>query len=392
MLTSALLALSLSTALSQATDGGTSTPAAAALEAPPPASISAPAAAPAEPTPPLRHWYDDLSFGGFTRIGAFYTLPLQDEGLIGGNGGFRFADARLALTYAPQERFVFTVSADLAAPLPSTVDPTYGSRVFALKDWNVTLKAFKALHVKVGQFRPPYFAEMLTQDAKLPFVSRSIVAEGVSPPDAYGPRQGIVLDRQLGVQLSSEWLGEGTVLFRYALGVFNGNGPNQLLNDNNAVTPVARAEVGFSELVTVGVNAFYNSRADGERPNRVGMNQLGYGADVSLATHGLRALVAFTANRYLYGGNVLPPDGAWGLVGQLHYIHPGTKLEGAVRYARLEPSLAQSDDAIHEISAMVGIGLFGGPVRVCLQFDHREEEAPVAVPNDTVTAFLHATF
>jgi|CXWL01.1.fsa_nt_gi hypothetical protein len=389
MLTTALLTFSLSTALCQASDRGFPPVEPAA---PPtvetPTTLASPATAPTG----VRHWYDDLSFGGFTRIGAFYTLPLRDEQLIGGNGGFRFVDARLAATYAPQERLAFAVSADLAAPLPSGVDPTSGTRVFSLKDWNVTLKAFKALHVKAGQFRPPYFAEMLAADGKLPFVSRSVVAEGVSPPDAYGPRHGIVLDRQLGVQLSSDWLGDGALLFRYALGAFNGNGPNQLFNDNNAVTPVARAEVGLFEAVTLGVNAFYNARSEGERPNRIGVNQLGYGADVAVTTGGVRALVAFTANRYTYANAVLPADSAWGLVGQVHYVHPGTKLEGAVRYSRLEPSAAQSDDAIHEISGMVGIGLLGGPVRIALQFDHREEESPVAIDNDTVTAFIHATF
>ena len=96
--------------------------------------------------------------------------------------------------------------------------------------------------------------------------------------------------------------------------------------------------------------------------------------------------------RLHYSSAVLPPDGSMGIFGQLHYVHDDTGLEAALRYAYLEPSNAQTDDRVQEISAMIGYRPFKGPIRVVLQYEHREEETAVAIGNDSLILFLHAFF
>ena len=86
------------------------------------------------------------------------------------------------------------------------------------------------------------------------------------------------------------------------------------------------------------------------------------------------------------------PDSSLGFLGQLRYLHAGTGLEVAGRFAWYEPSAAQSDDQVMEMAGMVGWRPFELPFRVLLQYTHRNEEVRASYPNDSVDLMLHAVW
>ncbi len=335
-------------------------------------------------------WWQRLKVGGFARVGVFYAFPLREEQLVGGNGGFRLADFRLNFDFRPVNKLTVYASVEFAAPLVDPNDPLTGRRIVDLRDAFIEYEICSGLLVKAGQFRPPYYAEMLLSDGAIPFVNRSILANGTNPPEGYGPRTHLAPDRQVGLQASSKRLGNDTIGFRYALGVFNGNGQNQLFNDNNSVNPIGRVEVDLQQTITLGLNAGYNVRTTGTRPNRLSTNDLDYGVDVEAHKWGFQVLGAFLGRSTTYSFMGLVPDSSMGALGQLRYFHEGTGLEGAARFAWYEPSRVQPDDAVSEIAAMVGWRPFKLPFRVLAQYTHREEERSVSYPNDSVDLMLHA--
>jgi hypothetical protein len=329
---------------------------------------------------------------GFARVGAFYTLPFRDEQLVGGNGGFRMADFRFGVDVRPRDWVSVVASIEIAAPLVDANDPLTGRRIVDLRDAYVQLDIHALLRVRVGQMRAPFYAEMLQPDGEVSFTTRSILASGLNPPDGYGPRSALAFDRQVGVQLFSQRLVFGDFGLKYALGVFNGNGQNQLFNDNNSVQPVARVEVDFRQQVTLGLNGSFNPRSEGVRPNRLLMNQLGLGADVSVHVGDVAAMAAVLLRSTTFSYAGLEPESAFGTLAQLHYEHPDTGLEAALRVALYEPSTAQRDDVVVEATAMVGWRPFKQPFRVVLQFTHRDEETLVAYANESLDLMLHAAW
>lgn len=374
-----MLAFALSLCLSQ-TDGG-----AAASEAP---AADAPVA---EKAP--QHWYEKVDLSGYARLSAGYTFPLGTDTLVGGNGGFRVANFRLGLMFSPIEHVSAFASAELSAPLPDATDPLAGRRGVELRDAWVQYTHCDCLSVRVGQFRPAFFAETLVSDEKIPFISRSIVSEGLTAPEGYGPRAAIALDRQVGLQVFSKRLGNKDGFgYSYGAGIFNGNGPNQLFNDNNAPMGLGRVEAHWADLVTVGANLAYDVASQGVRPNRIESNVLTYGADATLHLARVDAMLGYLGRSTKYGYGGLGTDSSTGLVAQVHYLSPKTGIEAAARFAFVDPSGAQSQDAAMEIAAMVGWRPFQLPFRVLAQFTHREEDSGVGYPNDSVDVMLHATW
>lgn len=337
-------------------------------------------------------WWQRLSVGGFARVGVFYNFPFADDQLVGSNGGFRVADFRLNFEFKPIEKFTAYTSVEFAAPLVDPNDPLVGRRIVDLRDAYVQYDVADFFQVRAGQFRPPYYAEMLLSDGAIPFVNRSVLAGGLHPPEAYGPRNALAPDRQIGVQLFSRRLGGDTLGLKYAVGVFNGNGQNALFNDNNMVQPVARVEIDVMKHVTLGLNGYYNQRAEGVRPNRLYVNQLAYGADLEAHVGGLSGLVAFLGKSSTFSYAGLQPDNALGALAQVRYLHEATGLEAAVRGAWYEPSAAQVDDQVIEVAAMVGWRPAGLPFRLLVQYTHRSEEQRVSYPNDSVDAMIHAVW
>lgn len=331
----------------------------------------------------------DAKVFGYLKAGYFLVVPSTENAQIGSNSGFQLINARLGVTLRPAEGLEATVSIDGAVQQRDPGDPLRGERIVALRDAYLEYSPYEFLRIRAGQFKAPFNAETLLPDNALPFITRSVLTRGILPPE--GPiQEGLTLDRQVGVQLSSARLG-GKVGFEYALAVVNGNGANALFNDNNDVAPVARLAVSYDSLVSVGLNGFYNRLSLGPAP-RITETHLGYGGDVTVSVGGLHAMGMFLMRSVGHPDTDLPTEEGMGALGQVRYHFESIGLEAGARVAWYQPSGALAFAERTEVTGMVGYRAARFPARILLQYTHRIEDAAVEIGNNSVDLLGQVTF
>ena len=113
----------------------------------------------------------------------------------------------------------------------------------------------------MGQYKAPFGLEQLTPDTTLYTIERTLPTGAITP------------ERQIGVQLwgkpfASMWPEKSRLLTYYA-GIFNGNGRNTTINDNNNFMYVGRLDsmllkdvFGKGSFLKLGADML-NSRDDG---------------------------------------------------------------------------------------------------------------------------------
>jgi phosphate-selective porin OprO and OprP len=155
--------------------------------------------------------------------GRFGQTALDDR--------FRLRRARINLTGEFAENFDFKVEGDFGAG-----DGLNSNRTgFSATDIFINWHQFAEANVKVGQWKAPFGLEQLTPDPSLLIIERSLPTGAITP------------ERQIGVQLwgkpfTNVWPEQKDLLTYYA-GIFNGNGRNTTINDNNAFMYVGRVEL-----------------------------------------------------------------------------------------------------------------------------------------------------
>src|SRR6184192_67424 len=154
--------------------------------------------------------------------GRFGQTALKDR--------FRLRRARINLTGDFAENFDFKVEGDF-----ENSDGLSSSRTaFEATDIFVNWHQFPEAQIKLGQWKAPFGLEQTTPDTTLYMIERSLPTGAITP------------ERQIGVQLwgkpfASVWPDRKDLLTYYA-GVFNGNGRNTTVNDNNNFMYVGRLE------------------------------------------------------------------------------------------------------------------------------------------------------
>jgi len=154
--------------------------------------------------------------------GRFGQSALKDR--------FRLRRARINLTGDFAENFDFKVEGDF-----ENSDGINSNRTdFSGTDIFVNWHQFAEANVKAGQWKAPFGLEQLTPDPSLIIIERSLPTGAITP------------ERQIGVQLwgkpfANIWP-DGKDLLTYYAGIFNGNGRNTTVNDNNNFMYVGRLE------------------------------------------------------------------------------------------------------------------------------------------------------
>jgi len=144
---------------------------------------------------------------------------------------FRLRRTRINLTGDFAENFDFKVEGDFGAG-----DGLNSNRTgFSATDIFINWHQFAEAQIKVGQWKAPFGLEQLTPDPSLIIIERSLPTGALTP------------ERQIGVQLwgkpfTNVWPEQKDLLTYYA-GIFNGNGRNTTINDNNAFMYVGRLEL-----------------------------------------------------------------------------------------------------------------------------------------------------
>ena len=173
-------------------------------------------------------------------LGGFIQVNFEDgdvsafEGRFGQTAiddRFRLRRARINLTGDYAEQFDFKMEGDFGQS-----DGTSGNRTaFSATDIWVNYHQFPAAQVKIGQYKAPFGLEQLTPDTSLLTIERTLPTGAITP------------DRQIGAEFwgkpfTSFWPEQKDLLTYYA-GIFNGNGRNITVNDNNNFMFVGRLEL-----------------------------------------------------------------------------------------------------------------------------------------------------
>jgi phosphate-selective porin len=173
-------------------------------------------------------------------LGGFIQMNLEDgdvsafEGRFGQTAlkdRFRLRRARINLTGDFAENFDFKVEGDFEQSDGISSNRTDFSGTDIFVNWH----QFPEAQIKVGQWKAPFGLEQLTPDTTLLLAERSLPTGAITP------------DRQVGAQLwgkpfTNIWPAQKDLLTYYA-GIFNGNGRNVSVNDNNNFMYVGRLEL-----------------------------------------------------------------------------------------------------------------------------------------------------
>jgi phosphate-selective porin OprO/OprP len=188
-----------------------------------------------------------LTLGGFLQVQYEGGDVFAFEGRFGSAGikdRFRIRRARIYVAGDFAEQFDFKLEgefaqSDVGLTIRDATGKTLGSNstrtAFGGTDLFINWHRYPEFNIKVGQYKAPFGLEQLTSDTKLFTLERAEVTSALTP------------ERQVGVQLWGKPLTnifpEQKDLLTYYAGIFNGNGRNISVNDNNEYMYVARLEL-----------------------------------------------------------------------------------------------------------------------------------------------------
>jgi len=353
-----------------------------------------------------------LTLGGFIQAnfedgdvsafeGRFGLTALKDR--------FRLRRARINLTGEFAEQFDFKVEGDF-----ENGDGINSSRTaFSATDIFINWHQLPEAQIKIGQWKAPFGLEQITPDTTLFTIERSLPTGAITP------------ERQIGIQLwgkpfTNLWPDQKDLLTYYA-GIFNGNGRNTTVNDNNNFMAVGRLELmpfkgkifGQDSSLKLGGDVL-NSLDDAGTNISQSLN-LKVNVDESLSPFvlpGADERTGWSADAWLNigpfdliaeylaedvdgrtvagkapGFSNFDPSG-WYVQGS-YFILP-KKLQGVVKWESLEPDQFD-DDNIHSITAGLNYYIHGDSIKVMANYVHtwsRFREAHPQFGDDNFDEFI----
>jgi hypothetical protein len=263
---------------------------------------------------------------------------------------------------------------------------------FEGNDIFVNWHQFPEAQIKVGQWKAPFGLEQLTPDERIFTIERSLPTGAITP------------ERQIGVQLwgmpfTNLWP-EQKELVTYYAGIFNGNGRNTTLNDNNNFMVVGRLELlpfkgkllGQDSSLKLGGDVL-NSRDD-KGTNISQTLNLKVDADGSLEPYilpGADERTAWSVDAWLNIGPFdligeylaedvdgrtvagIPPGfkdfdpSGWYVQGS-YFIIP-KKLQAVVKWEELDPAQV-AHDGIHSITGGLNYYIHGDSIKLMANYIH----------------------
>jgi len=330
-------------------------------------------------------------------LGGYIQMNLEDgevsafEGRFGQTAlkdRFRLRRARINLTGDFAENFDFKVEGEFENSDGINANRTDFSGTDIFVNWH----QFAEANVKAGQWKAPFGLEQLTPDPTLIIIERSLPTGAITP------------ERQVGVQLwgkpfTNIWPAQKDLLTYYA-GIFNGNGRNVGINDNNNFMYVGRLELlpwhgkllGQNSNLKLGADVL-NSRDDKGTNISQSLNLL-VNSDGSLSPFTLPGADERTAwsvdawfnlgpfdliGEYLQekvnGRTVagVPPGFADfttnGFYVTAAYFLIPKKLQAAVRWEQLNPG-QKGNDGIHSITGGLNYYIHGDDLKLMANYIH----------------------
>jgi phosphate-selective porin OprO and OprP len=192
-------------------------------------------------------------------LGGYIQTNFEDGAVFAFNGNFgqtaindrfRLRRARVNLTGDFAEQFDFKVEGDFAQGDGISSNRT----AFSATDIFVNWHRFDEAQIKIGQWKAPFGLEQITPDTSLLMIERTLPTGAITP------------ERQIGIQLwgkpfANIWPDQKDLLTYYA-GIFNGNGRNFSVNDNNNFMYVGRLDSTLFKSKIWGQESFLKLGAD----------------------------------------------------------------------------------------------------------------------------------
>jgi phosphate-selective porin OprO and OprP len=301
---------------------------------------------------------------------------------------FRLRRAKINITGEFAENFDFKIEGNFQYSDGISSNRT----AFAGNDIFVNWHQFPEAQIKVGQWKAPFGLEQLTPDEKLFTIERSLPTGAITP------------ERQIGVQLwgkpfTNLWPEQNDLVTYYA-GIFNGNGRNSTINDNNNFMTVARLELlpfkgklfGQDSSLKLGADVL-NSRDDAGTNISQTLN-LKVSADGSLSPFVLPGAdertawsvdAWFTIGPFDLIGEYLSEDvdgrvvagkapgfadfapTGWYVQGS-YFIIP-KKLQAVIKWEDLSPGQVR-DDGIHSVTSGLNYYINGDSIKLMANYVH----------------------
>jgi len=324
---------------------------------------------------------------------------------IGRNDGFVLENARLGFDASIGEQLSMRVSVEGASDIEIGNNTPLGEIDVRLRDAYARWDPFWFVGVQAGQFKAPFAAEELRSRSDLLFVSRAVGQEGVLPGRGF-EEPGLEVDRQLGAMVSSPqplpiWQ---QVAGSYYLMVANGNGDNELLNDNDSVAVYGRGELHYDDFVTVGGAFLVNDRTEGEQPNQSDDEDTGFAADIMITPFGLELFFQYAEIKTEFETVAQAVDRTQrAFHAQIGYRFetPWLTITPGYRYAVLDPYAdVEGDTAGLDLDAFavdyhtlgVRFGHLKLPLALLINYTFTEEDDPRELDNDRLQILAQVEF
>jgi phosphate-selective porin OprO/OprP len=344
-----------------------------------------------------------LTLGGFIQVNFEDGAVDAFEGRFPGGPNevkdrFRVRRARISLIGDFAENFDFKIEGDFEQSDGISSNRTAFSGTDIFVNWH----KFPEANLKAGQYKAPFGLEQLTSDTSLFTIERSLPTDAITP------------QRQIGVQiwgkpLTNLWPREKDLVTYYA-GIFNGNGRNTSVNDNNNFMYAGRLELlpwqgtvlGQGSSLKLGADIL-NSRDD-SGVNISPSGNLKVNADGSLTPYTLPSAGERTAWSLDASLNI----GPFGLIGEYlsedvdgrtvagqapafadfnpsgwyvqgsYFIIP-KKLQAVAKWESLNPDQV-ADDNIHSITAGLNYYIHGDSLKIMGNYIHTWSDFRAANP------------
>ena len=322
---------------------------------------------------------------------------------IGRNDGFILDNARLGLDLTYRDQLSFLMSLEGASDIQNSFNSPSGQIDVRLRDAYVRWDPIRYIGIQGGQFKAPFDAEDLRPTPDLLFASTAVGWQGVLAGRGY-QEAGISLDRQLGVMLSPNApirYGDFGGMYYFMIG--NGNGTNQLLNDNSRLTIIGRVEAMYSKLVTLGAAGFTNDRTIADPPNQAREDDTGVAADLMINPDPFEVFFQF--------GQVetdFPTTGVSSRIRRTWHAQAGYRIDTpwsfsvtpAYRYAFYDPwanagsNSGASENALALYYHTFGMRLAhtGLPLTLFINYTLAEEQNPRQLTNDQFQILAQVVF
>ena len=340
----------------------------------------------------------DITLTPYTRLRLGFDMVQADPNVafVGRNDGFRVDQARLGFKGQYKDRISWVLIADAITPEPSDANDPLSGVTAAMRDAYLHWHATDFFNIWLGQLFMPADYEGMLSRRKMNFVNRSVASIGVFPGRGFEVA-GLSAGRQQGMVMGAQDLVAGMIHLDYRIALANGNGPNQLGNDNEQPAFYSRLGAGIDEWVQLSFGFQYNPRTVGELPNLYTENDLVALGDLHVDVWGIDMLVQGIWRQTSYDTSAADSDTALGLTSWLVLDEPfGVHMynfKPGIRLSYLDPSSFLADDQLQELTASLR---YDAPIDLPLAFmvDYTwlVEESARSLANDRLVVMFQLEY